>query len=83
MSLREIETLVAQLPRPEQEELLRSLAQKLKTVPSSENNSQASSPKMIDRDKWVAKLQRLQSLTDGLNLRPSQEILDELREDRI
>ena len=83
MSLREIETLVAQLPRPEQEELLRSLVQKLKTVPSSENNSQASSPKMIDRDKWVAKLQRLQSLTDGLNLRPTQEILDELREDRI
>ena len=83
MSLREIETLVAQLPRPEQEELLRSLAQKLKTVPSSENNSQASSPKMIDRDKWVAKLQRLQSLTAPLGLRPTQEILDELREDRI
>ena len=83
MSLREIETLVAQLPRPEQEELLRSLSQKLKTVPSSENNSQAGSSKVIDRDKWVAKLQRLQSLTDGLGLRPSQEILDELREDRI
>ena len=38
---------------------------------------------MIDREKWVAKLQRLQSLTDGLGLRPSQEILDELREDRL
>ena len=83
MSLREIESLVAQLPRPEQEELLRSLAQKLKPAPSSENSSPASSPKVIDREKWLAKLKRLQSLTDGLGLRPSQEILDELREDRI
>ena len=83
MSLREIESLVAQLPRPEQEELLRSLAQKLKTAPSSENSGPASSPKVIDREKWLAKLKRLQSLTDGLGLRPSQEILDELREDRI
>ena len=83
MSLREIESLVAQLPRPEQEELLRSLAQKLKTAPSSENSSPTSSPKVIDREKWLAKLKRLQSLTDGLGLRPSQEILDELREDRI
>ena len=83
MSLREIESLVAQLPRPEQEELLRSLAQKLKTAPSSENSSPASLPKVIDREKWLAKLKRLQSLTDGLGLRPSQEILDELREDRI
>lgn len=83
MSLREIESLVAQLPRPEQELLLRSLTQKLKTVPSSESNSQAISPKVVDREKWIAKLKRLQSLTDGLGLRPSQEILDELREDRI
>ena len=83
MSLRDIESLVAQLPRPEQEELFRSLAQKLKAAPLSANNSPASVPKVIDREKWVAKLQRLQSLTSGLDLRPSQEILDELREDRI
>ena len=34
-------------------------------------------------DKWIAKLKRLQSLTDGKGLRPTQEILDELRADRI
>ena len=45
MSLRDIESLVTQLPRPEQEELLRSLSQKLKAVPLSANNSQASAPK--------------------------------------
>ena len=83
MSLPEIESLVAQLPRPEQEELLRSLAQKLNAMPTPVNTGRSSAPKVIDRDKWVAKLKQLQTLTDSKGLRPTQEILDELREDRI
>ena len=83
MSLPEIQSLISQLPRSEQEELLRSLAGKLSAAPALDNTGRSSSPKAIDRDKWIAKLKRLQSLTDGKGLRPTQEILDELRADRI
>ena len=38
---------------------------------------------VIDREAWVKKLEQLQSLTAAKKLRPSQEILDELRADRI
>lgn len=83
MSLPEIQSLISQLPRPEQEALLRSLAEKLSVTPALDTADRPSSPKAIDRDKWIAKLKRLQSLTDGKGLRPTQEILDELRADRI
>ncbi len=83
MSLPEIQSLISQLPRSEQEELLRSLAGKLSAAPALDRPEPSSSPKAIDRDKWIAKLKRLQSLTDGKGLRPTQEILDELRADRI
>lgn len=83
MSLPEIQSLISQLPRSEQEELLRSLAGKLSEAPALDNAERSNSPKAIDRDKWIAKLKRLQSLTDGKGLRPTQEILDELRADRI
>lgn len=83
MSLPEIQSLISQLPQSEQEELLRSLADKLGAAPAIDNAARSSPPKAIDRDKWIAKLDRLRSLTDGKNLRPTQEILDELRADRI
>lgn len=75
MSLPEIQLLISQLPRVEQEELLRVLAFELR--------SNASHPApVIDREAWVKKLEQLQSLTATKKLRPSQEILDELRADR-
>ena len=79
MSLPELRLLISQLPRSEQAELLRVL--------SDELYSGASSPvhptPALDREAWVKKLEQLQSLTASKTLRPSQEILDELRADRI
>ena len=83
MSLPEIQTLISQLPRTEQEELLRTLAQKLSAPPAPDNTARSSTSKAVDRDKWITKLKRLQTLTAPKGLRPTQEILDELREDRI
>lgn len=83
MSLPEIQSLISQLPRSEQEELLRALTEKLGASPALGNTELSSSPKAIDRDRWIAKLKRLQMLTAGKGLRPTQEILDELRADRI
>ena len=76
MSLPEIQSLISQLPRVEQEELLRALAGELRS------NASHREP-VIDREAWVKKLEQLQSLTAAKRLRPSQEILDELRADRI
>ena len=76
MSLPEIRSLISQLPRAEQEELLRALASELR--PDSSHRAS-----VIDREAWVKKLEQLQSLTAAKKLRPSQEILDELRADRI
>ena len=79
MSLPELQLLISQLPRAEQAELLRVL--------SDELHSGASSPvhptPALDREAWVKKLEQLQSLTASKTLRPSLEVLDELRADRI
>ena len=37
----------------------------------------------VDRSRWLKKLEQLRALTASRPLRPSQEILDELRVDRI
>ena len=79
MSLPEIRSLISQLPRAEQVELLRDLACELRAA-SSPVTPRTS---VIDRAAWVQKLEQLQSLTASKSLRDSQEILDELRADRI
>lgn len=83
MSLPEIQLLISQLPRSEQEELLRALARELRAEASHAASSAPPRGLAIDREKWVRKLEQLQSLTASMPLRPSQEILDELRADRI
>ena len=79
MSLLEIRSLISQLPRADQEELLRDLACDLRaaTLPATPRTP------VIDRAAWVQKLEQLQFLTASKSLRDSQEILDELRADRI
>ena len=82
MSLKELESTIAQLPRHEKAELLRFLSRELRQSSASKNEPSVPA-QPVDRSKWIEKLQRLQSLTAGKGLRPTQEILDELREDRI
>ena len=75
ITLTEIEQAVAQLPRPEQEELFRSLETRLRRpIPTSSET----------RQEWMARLAVLRQQTQsGLPSGPSsQSILDELREDR-
>ena len=79
MSLPGLRLLISQLPRAEQAELLRELANELHSGVSSPVHSTPA----LDREAWVKKLERLQSLTASKTLRPSREILDELRADRI
>ncbi len=79
MSLPELRLLISQLPRAEQAELLRELAYELHSGASSTVHSTPA----LDREAWVKKLEQLQSLTASKTLRPSLEVLDELRADRI
>lgn len=83
MSLPEIQLLISRLPRSEQEELLRALARELRMKSSQAASSPPHGGLAIDREEWVKKLQQIQSLTSSKTLRPSEEILDELRADRI
>ena len=79
MSLPELRLLISQLPRAERAELLRELADELHSGASSMVHPAPA----IDREAWVKKLEQLQSLTASKTLRPSQEVLNELRADRI
>lgn len=83
MTLHEIHSLISQLPRQEKEELLLTLARELRHISPQMTAPLSLQSKAIDREEWVRKLEQLQSLTSGKNLRPSQEILDEIRADRI
>ena len=83
MSLSEIQLLISQLPRSEQEDLLRALARELQAKTSQAPSRTPHSGLATDREEWLKKLVQLQSLTASKTLRPSQEILDELRADRI
>lgn len=78
MSLTDLQSSISQLSRSEQAELLRFLARELRSVPS-----QAGVAPSTDRAQWLQKLEQLRALTASKELRPSQEILDELRADRI
>ncbi len=83
MSLAELHSLISQLPRLEQEELLQTLARDLRLTPPQVTVTASLRGTTIDREEWVRKLEQLQSLTAGKKLRPSQEILDEIRAERI
>ena len=75
ITLTEIEQAVSQLPRPQQEELFRTLESRLRRpIPTSSET----------REEWMARLAVLRQQTQGgLPSGPSsQSILDELREDR-
>ena len=82
MSLKELEATIAQLPRNEQAELLRFLSRELGQSFATEKAPKAPATP-VDRTRWLQKLERLRALTASDSLRPTQEILDELREDRI
>ncbi|MFM9962442.1 MAG: hypothetical protein ACKV2Q_14615 [Planctomycetaceae bacterium] len=82
MSLKELESTIAQLPRNEKAELLRFLSRELRQS-SAKENAAKSPATPVDRTRWFQKLERLRALTASDSLRPTQEILDELREDRI
>ena len=85
MSITDLQSSIAQLPRSEKTELLRFLARELRQPSAPENGPKPAAVEVapVDRTLWLEKLARLRELTASLSLRPSQEILDELREDRI
>ena len=83
MSLKELESTIAQLPRSEKAELLRILARQLRAPLPVEPDAKPSTMAPVERTQWLHKLERLRSLTASAALPPSQKILDELREDRI
>ena len=82
MSLKELESTIAQLPRNEKAELLRFLSRELHQS-SAKEHAPKTPAAPVDRTRWLQKLERLRALTASDSLRPIQEILDELREDRI
>ena len=83
MSLKELQSSIAQLPRQEQAELLRFLARELRGETGTQAPATAGVVTSVDRARWLKKLEQLRALTASRPLRPSQEILDELRADRI
>lgn len=83
MSLKELQTSISQLPRPDRESLLRFLGQQLadeaQGVRPSENQQSAA----VDRSQWLEDLRQLrESVTTGAHGTPLSEILDDLRADR-
>ena len=78
MSLPEIQSQISQLPRSEQEELLRTLARQIHTGSSHQINATRE-----DREKWVGELRQLrESLATGIQGTPLSDILDDLRADQ-
>ena len=82
MSLKELESTIAQLPRHEKAELLRFLSRELRQSSASKNEPQLPA-KPVDRSQWFQKLERLRALSASDVPLNTQDILDELREDRI
>ena len=76
MSLSEIQSSISQLPQAQKEDLLRFLTRELQAAPSARPVA------AVSREQWLKTLDQLRTLTAASNLRPSQEILDELRADR-
>ncbi len=80
MSIAELQLSIAQLRPNEKAELLRFLTRELRQTSAQRATAVTTA---TDRKQWLQKLARLRQLTASESLRPSQEILDELREDRI
>ena len=83
MSLKELQTSISQLPRPDRETLLRFLGQQL--AEESQGIRPAESPQAVtlDRSQWLEDLRQLrESVTTGAHGTPLSEILDDLRADR-
>ncbi len=83
MSLQEIESLVAELPRNEQEQLLRSLASKLDAASTSRRSKPSTAVTPMDRTQWLKRLEQRREQMPLLPPGSTQAILDQLREDRI
>jgi hypothetical protein len=74
-TLAEIESAAYRLPLAEQEELLRQLSKRLRT--------QRAAAGAASRESWMARLETLRdSIGTGRQTRSSEQILEELREER-
>jgi hypothetical protein len=74
-TLAEVESAVSQLPWAEQEELLRHLADRLRT--------HRAAPDRASRERWMARLDNLRaSIGTGQLSFSSEQLLEDLREDR-
>lgn len=74
-TLAEIESAASRLPLAEQEELLRQLARRLR-----EQRAAAGS---VPREQWMARLEALRdSIGTGRQTESSEQVLEELREER-
>ena len=83
MSLKELQTSISQLPRPDRESLLRFLGQQL--AEETQGSRPAESPQAVtlERSQWIEDLRQLrESVTTGAHGTPLSEILDDLRADR-
>lgn len=70
------------LPQSKKEELFHFLAAKLQQRPQQEP-AKSSVANSVNRKQRLEKLARLRGIAANRELRPTQEILDELREDRV
>lgn len=64
-------------------ELVRFLARELRGETDTQAPAAVEAAALVDHAQWFKRLEQLRSLTASQPLRPSQEILDELRADRI
>ena len=83
MSLKELQTSISQLPRPDRESLLRLLGQQLADEAQGVRPSENQQSTAVDRSQWLEDLRQLrESVTTGAHGTPLSEILDDLRGDR-
>jgi hypothetical protein len=82
-TLAEIASAAERLPIPEQHKLLEQLAGKLRVQPSKQS-LQAPTFDQAARQAWVAELeQEAKAISTGRHSITTEQLLEELREDRI
>lgn len=83
MSLKELQTSISQLPRPDRETLLRFIGQQLADEAHGVRPSDNQQSTAVDRSQWLDDLRQLrESVTTGTHGTPLSEILDDFRADR-
>ena len=83
MSLKELQTSISQLPRPDRETLLRFLGQQLAEETQGTRPAEHPQAVTLERSQWLEDLRQLrESVTTGSHGTPLSEILDDHRADR-